>query len=91
MERAPSLELAREAHRQRRWEQAYAAFTQLDARSPLDPADLELAAVLALQRPCLERRLFQHALASSMIRGLGPDAGYIADHLAARARVTELV
>ena len=36
-------------------------------------------------------RLFQYALASSMIRGVGPDADYIADHLAARARVTELV
>jgi putative flavoprotein involved in K+ transport len=30
-------------------------------------------------------RLFQYALASSMIRGVGPDAEYIADHLAARA------
>ena len=36
-------------------------------------------------------RLFQHALASSMIRGVGPDAGFIADHLATRARVAELV
>jgi putative flavoprotein involved in K+ transport len=30
-------------------------------------------------------RLFQYAMASSMIRGVGPDAEYIADHLAARA------
>jgi putative flavoprotein involved in K+ transport len=29
-------------------------------------------------------RLFQYALASSMIRGVGPDAEYIADHLNAR-------
>lgn len=47
MEPAARLESAREAHRQRRWEQAYAAFTELDARSPLDPADLELAAEAA--------------------------------------------
>jgi putative flavoprotein involved in K+ transport len=32
--------------------------------------------------------LFQFALASSMIRGVGRDAGYIADHLSARARRT---
>ena len=36
-------------------------------------------------------RLFQYALASSMIRGVGPDGEYIANHLAARARATELV
>ena len=30
-------------------------------------------------------RLFQYALASSMIRGVGRDAAYIADHLVARA------
>jgi putative flavoprotein involved in K+ transport len=30
-------------------------------------------------------RLFQYALASAMIRGVGPDAAYIADHLCARA------
>jgi putative flavoprotein involved in K+ transport len=29
-------------------------------------------------------RLFQYALASSMIRGVGPDAEYIADHLSSR-------
>jgi putative flavoprotein involved in K+ transport len=36
-------------------------------------------------------RLFQYALASSMIRGVGPDADYIAGHLAARTRLPELV
>ncbi|HEY7271714.1 MAG TPA: LuxR C-terminal-related transcriptional regulator [Actinoplanes sp.] len=44
MERATRLEVAREAHRDRRWEQAYAAFAELDAETPLDSPDLELAA-----------------------------------------------
>jgi DNA-binding CsgD family transcriptional regulator len=47
MERSARLDVAREAHRDQRWEQAYAAFTDLDGGSPLDPRDLELAAEAA--------------------------------------------
>jgi DNA-binding CsgD family transcriptional regulator/tetratricopeptide (TPR) repeat protein len=47
MDRATRLELARTAHRDQRWETAYAAFAELDAAAPLTPQDLELAAEAA--------------------------------------------
>ena len=47
MEPATRLELAREAHRDLRWAQAYALFTDADANSALEAGDLELAAEAA--------------------------------------------
>jgi len=49
-------------------------------------ADLEQQRGVVTGQPGLYLlgRLFQYALASSMIHGVGPDAAYIAHHIAAR-------
>ena len=47
MERARRLELGRTAHRERRWAQAYTLLTDVDADSPLEPGDVDLAAEAA--------------------------------------------
>jgi DNA-binding CsgD family transcriptional regulator/tetratricopeptide (TPR) repeat protein len=77
MEPATRLELAREAHRELRWAQAYALFTELDAESPLQPEDLELAAEAAdlaghdsESVPLLRRAYQAYAEAGTVARGL---------------------
>jgi DNA-binding CsgD family transcriptional regulator/tetratricopeptide (TPR) repeat protein len=77
MDRAAGLEQGRTAHQERRWAQAYALFTEIDAASPLEPDDLELAAEAAdlagqgaASVPLLRRAYQAHAEAGDVGRAL---------------------